>query len=134
METLSGVKFSLNFNVREPKKTNGKTNLYCVIKVGNRQIKMPIGVNVWAYQWNKKMQMCNVSPMMVINDRENNINANKKIFEIKAKGMEIINYLCGGYEDLNAQEIENLFKNEINNIAVMANEQNLRHDIYQLFS
>lgn len=116
MEYLNGVKFSMNFNLREPNKRDGKTNLYCVIKIDSKQIKLPMGCNVYAYQYNSKLQLCNVSANMLERDRANNIEVNQKIMAAKGKYYEIINYLCGG-ANLCAEQLENLFKNTYKDMA-----------------
>lgn len=91
---LRNIKVSVNLNLREPKKMSGRTNLYVVVKVDNMSAKLPIGVNVYPYAWNKKAQMVNVTPSMSEEERAYNIAQNAKIFEIKAKYMQIISYLC----------------------------------------
>jgi hypothetical protein len=101
MEILNNVKVSLGFNLREPKKTTSKTVLYAVVKLNDKQMKMPIGVSVYSYQWNKKQQICEVNNKMIEEDRINNMLANKKIFGIKGRYMEIINYFCSLNINLN---------------------------------
>ena len=64
MEKLISVKkLSLNFNLREPK-GNKLTNVYCVVKCGNRQFKFSTRCKVNSWQWNKKQQMPTISPNM----------------------------------------------------------------------
>ena len=116
MEVINGVKFSMGFNLREPNKKDGKTNLYCVVKVDNKQMKLSMGCNIYAYQWNKKTQMCNVCANMLDCDREGNIEVNNKIMAAKTKYMEIISYLCSGVS-VNALTVENIFKENINEMA-----------------
>ena len=69
MEKLISVKeLSLNFNLREPK-GNKLTNVYCVVKCGNRQFKFSTRCKVNSWQWNKKQQMPTISPNMSEEDR-----------------------------------------------------------------
>lgn len=94
MEILRSVKVSVNLNLREPRKMSTRTNVYVVVKVDSMCAKLPIGVSVYSYSWNKKAQMVNVTPSMSEEERAYNIAQNAKIFEIKAKYMQIISYLC----------------------------------------
>ena len=128
MQTLNEMKFSLGFNLREPKKMNGKTILYCVVRIDHKQMKLPIGVNVYSYFWDKYKQICIVNSSMSEEERLNNIQANEKIFAARQKEMEIINYICSG-ANISAIECENIIKEQIKEIESMANEQNLRHNV-----
>lgn len=124
MEMLGNVTVSVNLNLREPKKMSGRTNLYVVVKVDNMSAKLPIGVNVYSYAWNKKAQMVNVTPSMSEEERAYNIAQNAKIFEVKAKYMQIISYLCSASESMTSNEVFEYIKQEYSeykNIEVMAN-------------
>lgn len=126
MEVLNNVKLSLGFNLRQPKKIETQTVVYCVIKINEKQIKVPIDSKVYSYQWNKKQQLCNINPNMVDDDRINNISVNQKIFEIKNQYMQLINYLCG--VNYTNSEIEETIIEHINNI-VMAKNSNLKDSV-----
>ena len=124
MEMLGNVKVSVNLNLREPRKMSTRTNLYVVVKVDNMSAKLPIGVNVYSYAWNKKAQMVNVTPSMSEEERAYNIAQNEKIFEIKAKYMQIISYLCSASDTMTPNEVFEYIKEEysiIQNKEVMAN-------------
>ncbi|MBQ5346904.1 MAG: AEC family transporter, partial [Ruminococcus sp.] len=73
--------------------------------VDNMSAKLPIGVNVYSYAWNKKAQMVNVTPSMSEEERAYNIAQNEKIFEIKAKYMQIISYLCSASDTMTPNEV-----------------------------
>ena len=121
---LGSVKVSVNLNLREPRKMSTRTNVYAVVKVDNRCAKLPIGVNVYSYAWNKKAQMVNVTPSMSEEERAYNIAQNAKIFEVKAKYMQIISYLCSASESMTSNEVFEYIKQEYSeykNIEVMAN-------------
>lgn len=126
MEVINNVKLSLGFNLRQPKKVETQTVIYCVVKINSKQIKLPINCKVYSYQWNNKQQMCSVKPNMIDNDRINNIEANKKILGIKNSYLELINYLCGEY--MTDSQIKDTIKSQINEI-VMANTDNLRKEV-----
>lgn len=124
MEMLGNVKVSVNLNLREPKKMSGRTNLYVVVKVDNMSAKLPIGVNVFSYAWNKKAQMVNVTTNQSEEERAYNIAQNAKIFEVKAKYMQIISYLCSASESMTSNEVFEYIKQEYSEykkIEVMAN-------------
>ena len=40
MQTLNDVKISFNFNLRNPKKVEAETQIYCVVKVNNKQYNL----------------------------------------------------------------------------------------------
>lgn len=124
MEMLGNVKVSVNLNLREPRKMSTRTNVYVVVKVDSMCAKLPIGVNVYSYAWNKKAQMVNVTPSMSEEERVYNIAQNAKIFEVKAKYMQIISYLCSVKDTMTSDEVFEYIKkeySEFKNIEVMAN-------------
>lgn len=127
MEVLKNVNVSLNLNLREPKKMSGKTNVYAVIKVNGKQMKMPLCLNIYPWIWDKKQQQVKVSPTMSEEERMNNISINEKIFDVKKKYMQIISYLCMA-EGVNAEMLQNVFKEEFkefNNNSIMANKNSI---------
>ena len=112
MQTVNDVKISFNFNLRNPKRVENKTQIYCVVKVNGKQLKMPCGLKVFAYQWDKRKQKCKVLSNMVDNERTNIIAANRKLSTIKCKIDEIIDYLCT--EDFKtASNIERYIKDSL---------------------
>ncbi|MBP5220868.1 MAG: tyrosine-type recombinase/integrase [Bacteroidaceae bacterium] len=113
MQTLNDVKISFNFNLRNPKKVEAETQIYCVVKVNNKQYKMPCGLKVFAYQWDKRKQKCKVLSNMVDSERINNITANRKLSEMKCKIDEIIDYLCTGVSFDSASNIERYIKDSL---------------------
>lgn len=124
MEMLGNVKVSVNLNLREPRKMSTRTNVYVVVKVDSMCAKLPIGVNVYPYAWNKKAQMVNVTPSMSEEERAYNIAQNAKIFEVKAKYMQIISYLCSVKDTMTSNEVFDYIKqeySEFKNKEVMAN-------------
>lgn len=128
MEVINNVKMSLGFNLRAPKKIDTQRIVYCVIKLDDKQIKLPIDCKVYSYQWDKKKQICKVNNTMMSEDRENNIKVNKKIFDIKCEYMEFINYLCAA-DNLSKEQIENNLRENINNIVMANKNSNLRDSV-----
>lgn len=113
MQTLNNVKISLNFNVRQP---NAKTAspIYCVVKIDSKQLKVPTGLKVWGYQWDKQRQQCTINANMVAPDQANNANANRIINAIKMAYDDLFCYLCGNGDTYTATELERLIKDTIN--------------------
>ena len=73
---------TLNFNLREPKKVNGATNVYAVMKVQGKQIKLPINCKINAWQWDAKKQVPRFTNNMTEQDRANNMQINSIISKI----------------------------------------------------
>ncbi|MDY6438381.1 MAG: tyrosine-type recombinase/integrase [Prevotella sp.] len=125
MEMLNNAKVSFNFNLREKTKKTA-TQIYCVVRVNKRQIKIPLGLKVNPWQWNKQKQICLIGGNMMDAEMENNINANRKINEMRCKFDDIILYICGG-SVTETTEIEGYIKKELNifteqtNNKIMAN-------------
>lgn len=106
METLNTLTF--NFNLRQPN-AKRETPLYLVVKVDGKQIKMPTGIKVLPFLWNKKKQECILSPIMSDGERTKTMQNNSVIYGIKTQCYEIINYLC----NTNVENIETYIKQTI---------------------
>ena len=73
METLRNANresVTLNFNLREPR-GNKCTPIYAVIKIGGKQIKVPIGAKICPWHWDKKRQLPRITSNMTEPDRSN---------------------------------------------------------------
>jgi len=86
---------TLNFNLREPKKVSGETNLYAVVKMNSKQLKISLNCKVNAWQWNAKKQMPIVNANMTQKDIDNAMAINEKINDVRTK---FYLYLCSGEE------------------------------------
>lgn len=115
METLNNLTF--NLNLREPRAQKA-TPLYLVVKLGDKQIKMPIGIKVLPCWWSKKKQQLNVSPQLNEVEREKLLQYNAVIFDLKAQCQQVFNYLCSEKHD----NIEAFVKSSIK-IDNMANHK-----------
>lgn len=73
---------SLNFNLREPY-GNKCTNIYAVVKIDGKQIKIPTSLKINSWQWDKKKQTPIIYNNMTIEDRKNAIHVFNKIYDIK---------------------------------------------------
>ena len=94
MKTLINAnKVSLNFNLRQPKKVNGSTNIYAVVKLEGKQLKIAIDCKVNPWQWNAKKQIPIIKDGMCQQDIENALAINEKINDVRHK---FYLYLCSG--------------------------------------
>lgn len=72
MEKQTFVKeITAHFNLRE-RHSEKPTNLYMVIHIDGKQIKIPTGVKVYPHQWNRKKQMPLISTALSECDNRNN--------------------------------------------------------------
>lgn len=113
MQTLNNVNVSLNFNLRQPNKKTASSPIYCVVKIDRRQLKVPTGLKVYGYQWDKQRQQCAINANMVAADQANNANTNRIINAVKMAYDELFVYLCGNGDTYTATEIERLIKDVI---------------------
>lgn len=118
METLRNVnQVSLNFNLREPKKLNGSTNVYAVVKMNGKQTKIAINCKVNPWQWDAKKQMPKVSNNMTPQDIANNMQVNNVLNDVRTN---FYLYLCSG-EPINGNALKEILsnsnKNDIKNMA-----------------
>lgn len=128
MEKLNNLTISLNLNLRQPKKMSGTTNVYAVVKIDGKQMKMPLSINVYPWTWDKRRQEVKVSPTMAEEERAKNICINEKIWDVKKRYMEIISYLCM-VDNVNADMVTNVIKEEFKvfkNYTDMANKNPIR--------
>ncbi len=118
MEMLNAL--TLNFNLRQPKK-QAATPIYCVVAVNGKQLKMPMGLKVNSYQWDKKKQVCTVTANMTDTDRHNNMSINGKLNAVRCAYEQFFTYLCNGGTDYTATDIEREIKERINEITSNGN-------------
>ena len=82
-----------NFNLRQPK-ANKPTNLYLVVYLNNKQVKLSTGVKVYPEHWNIRKQQAYVNARLSILDNNNNTIANDRLSELKDMFLEFKHYLC----------------------------------------
>lgn len=82
-----------NFNLRQPKSEH-PTNIYLVVRINNKQVKLATGVKVYPDHWNVKKQEAYVSVRLTELDNRNNVIANNKLTELKVSFIEYKHYLC----------------------------------------
>ena len=112
MEKLINV--SLNFNLREPHK-KGETQIYAILRVENKQYKIPTGCKIKPWLWDAKRQR----PMLKNISDLTNISYILSRYTIEIQ--KSFPYLCNSDN--------NNILSVLNKISNMANEQNLRHSV-----
>ena len=82
-----------NFNLRQPK-ANKPTNIYLVVYLNNKQVKLSTGVKVYTEHWNIRKQQAYVNARLSKLDNNNNTIANDRLSELKDMFLEFKHYLC----------------------------------------
>ena len=82
-----------NFNLRQPK-ANKPTNIYLVVYLNNKQVKLSTGVKVYPEHWNIRKQQAHVNARLSKLDNNNNTIANDRLSELKDMFLEFKHYLC----------------------------------------
>lgn len=81
------------FTLREPKSLK-PTNIYMVVRVNDKQIKLATGVKIYPEHWNKKKQEAYISVRFTEQDNINNEAVNNRLILLKNYFMEFKHYLC----------------------------------------
>lgn len=81
------------FNLRQPK-ANKPTNIYLVVYLNNKQVKLSTGVKVYPEHWNIRKQQAYVNARLSKLDNNNNTIANDRLSELKDMFLEFKHYLC----------------------------------------
>ena len=82
-----------NFNLRQPK-ANKPTNIYLVVYLNNKQVKLSTGVKVYPEHWNIRKQQAYLNARLSKLDNNNNTIANDRLSELKDMFLEFKHYLC----------------------------------------
>ncbi len=119
MEQLNYAKgVTLNFNLRKPH-SKRPTNLYAVVKLSGKQIKIPTTAKICAYLWNSKKQLPVLSESMSENDKNNALSVNSTIFLFQKAFTEFFLYLCSRKEVITSNEVKDYFlENVLSEIKV----------------
>jgi len=88
-----------NFNLREPK-AKKPTNIYFIVCIEGKQIKLSTGVKIYPEHWNKKRQEAFISYRLSELDNQNNAIVNAKITSMKKDFMDYKDYLCENPNEL----------------------------------
>lgn len=97
-----------NFNLRSVKDVK-ITNIYFVVNINRKQVKIPTGIKVKPTHWNPKKQKALISASLTELDNYNNLIANTEIERIRLRFVELKQYLCNHL-------------NEITNVKLLLNQ------------
>ncbi|MCH5309834.1 MAG: hypothetical protein J1E58_08210 [Prevotella sp.] len=113
MEKLINAKrMSLNFNLREPR-GNKCTNVYAVIKVEDKQLKLSTGCKINSWQWDRKRQTPIITPEMTDEDRMNALRLMDVICQIRSGYLGFFSHLCNGGAGATEKEIKAYLCNHV---------------------
>lgn len=121
MEQLKNVNVSMNYNLRHPNK-KGASVIYCILAVNGKQMKLPMGIKVNAYQWNKGLQLCTIGANMTDTDRQNNMAVNRVLNEVRFAYEETFTYFCNSEHD--TTDFADTFKGKISEITFRTENDN----------
>lgn len=113
METLNYAKgVTLNFNLRKPL-SKRPTNLYAVVKLSGKQIKIPTTAKICAYLWNSQKQLPVFSEDMSEVDLSNAMSVSSIIFSFRRAFADFYLYLCNQKEVVTAHEVRDYFTEKV---------------------
>jgi len=90
-----------NFNLRQPK-ANKPTNIYLVVYLNNKQVKLSTGVKVYPEHWNIRKQQAYVNARLSKLDNNNNTITNDRLAELKDVFLDFKHYLCEHPTDIDS--------------------------------
>ena len=115
-EELINVKgVTLHFNLREPR--NKYTNIYAVLRLGMRQVKIPIPLKIYSWLWDKKKEIPISKGYMNDDEISNAKEVLSIISSIRLAYSDFYSYFCKENEIVAANEVITYFKNCISNLC-----------------
>ena len=115
---------SLNFNLREPNK-NKRTNIYAVIKIEKKQIKITTNLKINSWQWDKKKQIPIIDNKTNKEDAETLMNTFNILYEFRLAFLNYFLYICTNDLKPTEENIKEYMFNFLNK-KIMANNENLK--------
>ena len=115
---------SLNFNLREPNK-NKRTNIYAVIKIEKKQIKITTNLKINSWQWDKKKQIPIIDNKTNKEDAETLMNTFNILYEFRFAFLNYFLYICTNDLKPTEENIKEYMFNFLNK-KIMANNENLK--------
>ena len=112
---------TLNFNLRKPT-SKRPTNVYAVVKVCGKQIKIPTTAKINAYLWDSKKQL----PLMLNSMSDAERDNAKQVFSIinsfHSAFIEYYSYLYPNFQEITSQDVRSFFeKNVLSKLIVNKN-------------
>ena len=114
---------SLNFNLREPYK-NKSTNIYAVIKISKKQIKIATELKINSWQWDKKKQIPIIDNRTNKEDIENLISIFNILYGFRFAFLNYFLYICTNNLRPTEDNIKEYMSKHLKNIEMK--NQNLK--------
>ena len=103
---------TLNFNLRKP--TSKKpTNVYAVVKVCGKQIKIPTTAKINAYLWDSKKQVPMLLDGMSEVERDNAKQVLSIIFSFQSAFSEYYCYICQNFRIISQKDVRDYFEKTV---------------------
>ena len=115
---------TLNFNLRKPT-SKRPTNVYAVIKVCGKQIKIPTTAKINAYLWDSKKQIPMLIDSMSDVERDNAKSVFSIINSFHSAFVEYYSYLYQNFQEITSEDVRGFFtKNVLSKIKIKKNMAN----------
>ena len=109
MAELNYVKgLTLNFNLRKPS-SKKPTNVYAVVKVCGKQIKIPTTAKINAYLWNSKKQVPMMFDSMSDAERDNAKQVLSIILSFQSAFSDYYCYICQNFRIISQKDVRDYF-------------------------
>ena len=110
MAELNYVKeLTLNFNLRKPS-SKRPTNVYAVVKVCGKQIKIPTTAKINAYLWNSKKQLPMMLDSMSDAERDNAKQVLNIILSFQSAFSDYYCYICQNFRIISLKDVRDYFE------------------------
>ncbi len=103
---------TLNFNLRKPT-SKRPTNVYAVVKVCGKQIKIPTTAKINAYLWDSKKQVPILLNSMSDAERDNAKQVLSIIFSFQSAFSEYYCYICQNFRIISQKDVREYFEKRV---------------------
>ena len=103
---------TLNFNLRKPT-SKRPTNVYAVVKVCGKQIKIPTTAKINAYLWDSKKQLPLMLDSMSDAERHNAKHVFSIINSFHSAFVEYIIYLYQNFQEITSEDVRSFFEKNV---------------------
>ena len=103
---------TLNFNLRKPT-SKRPTNVYAVIKVCGKQIKIPTTAKINAYLWDSKKQVPMLLNSMSEVERDNAKQVLSIIFSFQSAFSDYYCYICQNFRIISQKDVRDYFEKTV---------------------
>jgi integrase len=103
---------TLNFNLRKPT-SKRPTNVYAVVKVCGKQMKIPTTAKINAYLWDSKKQVPMLLDSMSEVERDNAKQVLSIIFSFQSAFSEYYCYICQNFRIISQKDVRDYFEKTV---------------------